>query len=90
MEILIRIDDDDKAAWHKIREMQNKLIVISRENSNQDITQEKIKLDKAVSDFWYTMIEKYPYLRNKRIGINSQDGYIFSAASSLEILKYSR
>lgn len=79
MEILIRLDDDDKKAWTNILELNQQV-------KNNVIA--KNELQKTTAKFWYDMIEKYPYLKNKQLGMNFIDGYIFSYNSFLELYKY--
>jgi hypothetical protein len=90
MEILIRLDEEDKKNWQVIKDMKNDLIKLTLDDPKPDRSKEKLALAKATSDFWYNAIEKYPYLRNKRIAINSVDGYIFSYAGIQELAMYSR
>jgi hypothetical protein len=81
MEILVRIDEDDKAKW------QNVLFYYNSQNSEHLDT--LVASRNATSDFWHDMIEKYPVLKNKRIAMNFTDGYIFSFSSYTEMYQYS-
>jgi hypothetical protein len=73
MEILIYLDESDKK---KIEELV------------LQCTETSIECDRAKSDFWLGMIEKYPYLKNKRISLNTYDGYIFEWYSARDLAKH--
>jgi hypothetical protein len=90
MEILIWIDDEDKKKWQAIRDLHNSIVATVIQDRNSNVAEENKKLSILTSDFWHNMIEKYPYLRNKKIGMNAPDGYIFSYASLQELQQYSR
>lgn len=91
MEILIWTDDEDNQKWQVIKDLYNKIVVLQRENYDlEELPPLRVKLANDTSDFWHYIIEKYPYCRNKQIGLNSQDGYIFSYANMIEFHKYSK
>jgi hypothetical protein len=93
MEILVYLDDEDKAAWNAV--------VSFRENTDYfaDILRKKIptrqEQDKLsamilsqknmISDYWCNIINKYGILRDKQLTMSSSGEYIYVFGSAKTI-----
>ena len=88
MEILIHIDDEDRAKWQAITALLSKLV--KNEVPEEELSQTRLEYQNAVSDFWHYIIQKYPYCKNKQIALNSLDDYIFSYSSHTDFFKYAK
>jgi len=75
MEILVIIDEEDKQCMRAIAKM-----------AKQGLTAEYYD---ARTKFWHNMLVKYPAIKNRRIGINIDQGFIFDWNSPTELYKYS-
>lgn len=74
MQVLVYIDQDDKDAMNAMIEAYTA--------ENEDST-------KARQAFWHGLIDKYPILKNRRLGFNAVDGYVFQWESAADC-KYNK
>ncbi len=77
MEILIRVDTDDLNLYDELVRQHYNNYVAGRFAPEDEMALRTL-IQNNTSKFWDTMIEKYPYIRNKRIALNTLDAYIFS------------
>jgi hypothetical protein len=89
MEILVRVDKDDIDLWYDLVKQHHDDYVAGRTAPEDDMAVRTL-IQNNTSKFWDTMLEKYPYLRNKRIALNTQDGYVFSWNTLQELNQYRR
>lgn len=82
--VLVYLDEDDKNRWLEIYKMN---YYYTNNPMNFDL---KNELDYKTKKFWYDMIEKYPYLKNKPIAIDDKNWVFFQINSSKEFHKYTR
>ena len=93
MEILVYLDDEDKAAWNavvKLQENTNSLANILRNKIPTKEEQDKLismisSQKNLASDYWCNMINKYGVLRDKQLTMDTSGEYIYVYRSNNRI-----
>ena len=89
MDILVRVDKDDLDLWDSLVRQHHNDYVAGRFEPENEMNLRTL-IQNNTSKFWDIMQEKYPYLRNKRIALNTLDGYVFSWNTTQELSLYRR
>lgn len=90
MEILVYLDDDDKAYWNSVMDLQKKTMSLASilqrktptEEEQNELTSLAIATKNKTSDYWHDMIEKYGVLRDKPLTMDILGEYIYVYGSA--------